>query len=313
MIPQFVELNDRVFLAPQANSPWERPDPMWPRATVVGFRETCFGYFRRTGVNGLKPGVYRDRGMLLIRLDGSDTVRPCGAECLAHADPMRYRLRLCDFRVGQSRAEILRDDFLRDLPDTPFWEGDIVRSVKGPLYDDELLLARVVAIDYGSLVASSKETERAPAYVLGGNVNCDMLEGAFPADAMALVRRGPVWKRAHGEEVTFPDVLAETELALQLGAFDRVFLPGRQEYSDDEAARYVAEGYADGVISGLAARALGYAGDGKARYAYVYGLPHNAEARTKLRLPCNAGIFRLHDRDLARRYARATFEAGMKG
>ncbi len=312
MVPEFVKIDDRVFLSQSSDHPWQRPDPSWPQATVVGFRETHFGHFRRTGINGLKPGVYRDRETPLIRLDDG-TVRACIAQRLVLADPMEYRLRLCGRREDRAPACVHRDDFLRDLPDTPFWEGDIVRPANPVKREHEAFEARVMAIDYGSLVASSDEAGQPPAYVLGNTEDGGLFDGTFPAEKLALVCRGEAWRRAHGEKITHPDVMAETFSALQFGGFDRVSIRGCSEFSDADAELNVARGYADGVISGEAARALALAGDHMARTTHALGLPKNAEMRDKVGRYYGVGLFRLHDRDLARRYVRATFEASLKG
>ena len=87
---------------------------------------------------------------------------------------------------------------IADLPETEFWEGDMVMTSNGQL-------TTILAIDYNSIdQASHKRIIDGKPYV------CEQFKRTFhAADDLTLVERGNIWKKAHGKELAFHDLYDE--------------------------------------------------------------------------------------------------------
>ena len=255
MINQLIRVGDVVIITIEGESrAWGyNPCPDGTRATVLGFTEIHYG--RLSGV-GLPPGVYANRSWVKLRLDdGREHTEYHGR--LALADAAEYERRLVAFRAHQQEHPDDRgEEFLRELPETPFWEGDIVRvRMDGPEY------YVVVHIDYANLAAATAQGPH-PAYRIRHHVFGHELTVA--ADDVLLFERGRVWKFFHDEPITFRDLKEEAEFFDRLGHTDEVRNPasGLYAWAINEVLAAIRDGIAHGftVSSGFFGTGPGISG-----------------------------------------------------
>jgi len=187
---------------------------------IVGFEGTSYG---RTGNFGLEPGIYGNPARPLVRMpDGSvDAIGSHRVDLAASGGGKR--VERSSFRVG-------------DLPDAPFWETDVV-SYEG------CDRAVVVHVDY---LALARGADRDQAFT------CEEGDGAhrtLAGEALTLVGRGPVWRRAHGDMPAFPTVDELAAFHQSVGEAHEVVNPATGTYAWD--ADEAAEGLLDGTVHGF--------------------------------------------------------------
>ena len=196
MIDALLNVDDKVVveIGKESREWGYNPCPDGTKATVLGFSEITYG---RIGNCGLKPGVYANRFWTRIRLEGGH----------------EYARRLAGFRQRQAEDpdNCRTDEFLRDLPETPFWEGDFVRvsrrSVISVVYDNmppkqDPETFQVIGIDYDKLDAKTVVGSKYPAYKISDKIGGGWHTSAGE-DEMELAERGPVWKYYHNEPIKF--------------------------------------------------------------------------------------------------------------
>lgn len=136
-------------------------------------------------------------------------------------------------RPGSEYVRLPRQ-LVRELPDTPFWEDDVVE-----VYDGRRGV--VSTIDYDEF---DNSTDR-PVYTVrfansGAGEN-------FHARALDLVERGNVWRYHHGEEIDFENAAEEAillhRMSLVTGVANRE--TGRLGFAWDEAVEALRNGEAD--------------------------------------------------------------------
>lgn len=259
MIEQLINVGDGVKITiPQENRKWGyNPCPDGTNATVQGFSEIHWG---RINNCGLKPGVYTNRAWVKLFLeDGRDHTEWAGR--LELADSQEYERRLAQYRQEQQLSGWQpAKEFLRDLPATPFWEGDKVR-VQGrsrlvvvtnelPESDPELFV--IQGIDYPQLDEQTLVGTRYPAYRISSSIDAGWHTSASEDD-MQLLERGNVWKYYHDEPLQFAGVPEEAQFYHLLGRTDEVRNPRSNLYSwnINEILEAVQQGIAHGMTGGM--------------------------------------------------------------
>jgi hypothetical protein len=172
----------QVAVDPEARSWGFKAPPDGTRGTIDRFEEITYGRFNTCGRGS---GVFQNRSYMKVKLaDG--TLFSCGTHHLAFVEP--------------GPRTIPNREYLRPLPETSFWEGDIVRyhdtrERQMPLIPgcgpDAFMVHRVNYDDAEITYDISYNEE-------GG--------WSFPMrqeSQLQLIRRGRVWNFFHGEPVEF--------------------------------------------------------------------------------------------------------------
>jgi hypothetical protein len=253
MIDELLELGDNisVTIGNESREWGYNPCLDGTKATVLGFSEITYG---RIGSCGLKPGVYVNRSWPRIRLEsGHEYTEWTGR--LELCDQNEYGRRLAEFRKRQAENldDFRTDEFLRDLPETPFWEGDFVRVNRRlavsvvydnmpPKQDPETF--QVIGIDYGKLDSKTVAGLKYPAYnisdKIGGGWHTSVSE-----DEMELAERGPIWKYYHNEPIRFSGLAEEAAFFGLIGETKEVRNPACGLY------RWTKEEVLDAIKAGL--------------------------------------------------------------
>ncbi len=288
MIDRHIRLGDRVRVAihPESRAGGFDPCPDGTVATVEGFEEVLVPRLRRWG---RKPGVYRSRAQPKLRLDGRTEVLTLSTSHLALLDAAEEARRQNAFDPEADEAA-QRADFLRDLPPTPFWEGDYVRFVH-PRLRGMYTHFKPPGRGHGQAQVSFINYDWEDPWSPTGRSNmyevCARLEGGATVivreHALALVERGPVWKHVHGERITFADLREEAEFYALLGLVAEVANPrtGIYDWTFKELLSAIKDGLVDGLAGGF-----GFDPSGPPKGEHLVAL-------------------RYHDRDLGKRVARA--------
>ena len=243
MIGECLRVGDRVSITiDRENREWGyNPCPDGTEATVLGFTEITWG---RVNNCGHRPGIYHNTSWVRLQMpDGKQHVE------------LDSRLKLLDSEEEKRRHEAWRKEnksrdgvsdhlFIRDLPDTPFWEHDLV-CVKGSHDPDEQRM-RVTEVK----VKWARDTD---------HYCCEILRDGRPAGSMyfeesrlELVERGNVWKMAHGQKPTFLNLKEEADLAESMGLTREVRNPadGLYHWSLPEAVEAVRKGIGHSISVG---------------------------------------------------------------
>ncbi len=287
MISDLARIGDKVTVhIPAENREWGyNPCPDGTKATILSFAEIHYG---RLQTFGNKPGVYENTSWANILLETGKT----------HCE-MTGRLRLINEKEEKRRLASLRrahkknpdlwppsSKFIRDLPETKFWEGDIVKipemthHLKG-WSDEGTENFQVVSIDYNYIDQKTDYGLPYPFYVVSSSIGAGWSMSARESQ-MILVERGPVWKHYHNEPIEFKDISEEASFFSRLGHTDEVRNPDTQTYSwtKDEVLSAIRNDIAHGMsISG------GLFGGG-----------------------ASVRAIRFRDEDLGKRIAKATLE-----
>lgn len=236
---ELLKIGDEVVIAiPQMdlNMGFPAPYPNGTHTKVLGFSETLYGH---TGNFGHKPGVYTNPEVVKIE---TGSKKPVMISCAF--------LSLVDINEGNRRKEALKNQvaaggldrdrhFLRDLPEIPFWEGDIVRVYSHvPLisiiseFPPEMLpdLMMIISVDYDYLGTARDDGSKYPVYTVSEEPQSGWSTMARE-DELTLVERGNVWKYYHGEPLQFSDIQEEARFYSWIGQTDEVRNPKNNFYS----------------------------------------------------------------------------------
>jgi len=210
------------------------------KAIVMGYTEHIW-----SRVSGLKnkPGVYENTCWIKVKTEyGKEYVEFSG------------RLKLIDREEHDRRIELIKGvgtpggKFIRDLPETKFWEGDKVK-IKGKE-------CKIVGIEYNW----KKKGESMPYnYTDDG---CGFMTER--EHNIELIERGNVWKYYHDDKIEFKDIYEEGEFYKMIGRTDYVRNPvnGLYKWTKEEAL----QGIKDGIIDCITlSRGLGLGLDTKIR------------------------------------------------
>lgn len=233
------EIGDQVTITiPKENREWGyNPCPDGTQATVVGFSEITHG---RINGCGKKPGVYTNTSWVKVQLsDNSVITEFAGRLNLTNAELRERRLQLR--REALRKDNVFWDDigFLRDLPETEFWEWDIV-EFKGQTL-------KVVGINYENIGQKCYDgCTDMPIYRVGGE---GWYQSPRPED-LKLVKRGNVWKHYHNEPIQFDNIEDEASLHRALGLTMELRNPGRDDlysWTKEEVLEAIRGGMAHGL------------------------------------------------------------------
>jgi len=190
---ELIRVGDEVIITiPKENRDWGcNPCPDGSKATVLGFSEIHYG--RLTNCD-IKPGVYTNYYWVKLRIeDGRELTVP--DRFLELSDKSVYEQRLEAFQKYQRENPdnwYKNEEFIRELPDTPFCEGDLVC-----VRDSYLIRSarrnnfQVMGIDYDS--------REKIMYWLASDIS-HVKSLIVYEDDIELVEHGSVWKKLHNKE-----------------------------------------------------------------------------------------------------------------
>jgi hypothetical protein len=184
--------------------------------TIVDFSERYEG---RIDGAGVPPGLWKNYSYATIR-DARGNEHDIHT---SHLLPLPGR----DY-IGLPRQ------LVRDLPETPFWEEDLVEIFDGRK-------GVISAIDYYEVEkGSDRPVYRVRFPKLGSGED-------FHARALDLVERGDVWRYHHGEEIDFESAADEATLHHRLSLVTSVVNRETRKFgfSWDEAVQALRNGDAD--------------------------------------------------------------------
>lgn len=270
-----LELGERITIRVlQENREWGyNPAPDGTAGEVVGFSHISWG--RANGV--CKPGVYLNRCWPKVKLETGDTITIYHG----HLAPVEIRER--EFLPLDKRKE---RDFVSELPETLFWEGDRVRLLNPPSYlkCDEVYVSQ---IHYDRIRNPSPNAH--PNYIKNVYDLQERIDGGrignFGEDDLELIERGWVWNHYHDEPIEFPTLKDEANFYKSLAQVTQVKNPKTGHYGWDSLQDVL-----DGIEQGLGHAFTGSRG----------GLFGGSGI--------NHSLWRYHDEELGKRLAEATLE-----
>lgn len=257
MIDELMEIGDEVVITiEQESREWGyHPCPDGAKATILSFSEIHYG---RLGNLGFKPGVYVNRVWVKLRMgDGTKHTEWSGR--LELANKIEYDQRLAAFRRKQHEQpdNWRRKEFLRELPETPLWEGDRVRVPRCAGVASQCNppgVFTIIGIDYHHLTEKTMAGTKWPAYNISDKLGAGWHTAASEND-MQLVERGLVWKFYHDEPISFSTVQEEANFFDAIGYTDEVRNPanGLFKWTKDEVLDAIRQGIVHGftVSSGF--------------------------------------------------------------
>lgn len=259
-----LEIGDKVVVQVlEENRGWGyNPCPDGTVGIVVGFAEL---YHRRIPNYGVRPGVYNNTNCPRVLLPNGKTIQ-IGTFHLESHDKETYDRRLdarkqC-YKEDPDDCKAAEDErhFLRELPETPFWEHDVVyctdkrlENLKIPTWQDQPNTYVVQRIEFdwihsmGDLVEHKKER----TYVISRSPSSG--SSAFvPESTLELVQRGNVWRYYHNEPLKFSDIPEEARFFLRLGQIKEIRNPrsGYYTWALDEVLDAIELGTVHGVWGG---------------------------------------------------------------
>lgn len=216
------------------------PCPDGTVAEVLGFAEHYVG---RVGAHR-PPGVYENTSWVKIKfpdpnIAGLHHVRQEWSGRLTMLDQVEYERRLEEWRRNGGK---LGGFLLRPLPETEFWEGDVVTSSR----HDDVRVVAVIKFEW----MGDKRADGSPVSIYacssaidaGWHVYCD-------ASELTLVERGPIWKHHHGEPIAFPSLEEEARFYSLIGLTEEVRNPANDLFSwtKEEALQALRTGVGHGI------------------------------------------------------------------
>lgn len=187
------------------------------RGRVTGFGQK---YVPRGGLDHKRAGVYFDFYTLHItKSNGEKVVR--GVETLS-ADDLRKNddgeiWNLWNLSTTMQSLHVR----IGDLPDTPFWIGDAVVSLR----NKEFIVTNV---DYAANGGNHGNELYALAY------QCDKeFFGQQHGNGLRLVERGNIWKLEHGEPLSFLGETAEARLLEEAEFYKSLGMSQRFQHNGD--------------------------------------------------------------------------------
>lgn len=218
MIPELLQIGDHVIVSIDRESRSWGYDPCanGTRAVVTGFGEVAYG---RTQNFGHQPGFYHNKSWPFLTLENGQ-VLTINSKHVELADQEEYTRRVVAFREQQEQGISPQKQMVRPLPDTPFWEGDLV-EYSGKTYF-------VTRIDYLYLDDLTNFGDRWPAYWICLHPYGD--DFSLAETQLTLVSRGKVWLYYHNKPIVFASVVEEAKFFLSLGKADEVRNPNTGDY-----------------------------------------------------------------------------------
>jgi hypothetical protein len=254
VLEQFIQLGDRVIvnIDPEKRH-WVKISHVdGTVGTVVGFKQ-YHDYVARFNNFGKVQGVYSKRGLPLVRFEDR-TGDYFSAHDLAFKNPTLKEKRSAE-RIARgglaADEEYSSTTRISDLPETPFWEHDIVtvHSHKwggdfGAPYS-ECETPAVLKIDSINYDDDGNHT-----YSVSGMYASGHTIGQIRADKkeLKLVARGNVWRYYNDEPLIFADLKEEIGFHRSLGKIQTLRNPLRNSYylwTMSEALAAIRDGRGD--------------------------------------------------------------------
>jgi hypothetical protein len=184
-----------------------------------------------------KPGKYICQFSVMIQPEGEDKCINIHVSYIQPFDIERYH----------STPELTGDElYVSELPETPFWEGDIVRIKRLGIE------SKIVRIDYYRLGEFCDDgVTPMPPYMVKS------VEGWLTNERnsnLELVERGYVWKYYHNEPLEFPDLPTEADFFKCIHHASDVRNPACNLYkwTKDEVLQAIKDGTVHGFSMGYA-------------------------------------------------------------
>lgn len=241
----YLRIGDRVVL--RKGGAQTRGDGFeGPPLIVTGFKQLVVGHVThgyRADRKPIRPGIYLDTTHVGVATEsGISATRHYWHRAIKLAADKEAELR-------GPRQEFPDPVFLRELPDTPLWVGDIVEhSFVKP---NPLERMYVTAVDYFGCTSNGDNLPlHVPAYLLGETFQpgyiWDDTTGLKEASRLNLVERGNVWRHYHGEKLDFVSLREQVQFHILMGWFTPLRL---QDRSFDHATELVNTGKAHGYFT----------------------------------------------------------------
>lgn len=203
-----LEIGDQIIVqVAKENREWGyNPAPDGTKGMILDFGRIAnprYGLFA-----GQKPGIYLNRYHAKVSLDGSATLM---------LSSTHFRSPDAERRENPSPEERKKKDFVGELPETPFWEGDKVDPINyawGPVFVHKInYLENAITYELSETWPERKPVAR-----------------VFFDSGLRLVERGWVWKHYHDEPIAFPDLQSEGNFHMQLGLAEQIICPETKHY-----------------------------------------------------------------------------------
>ncbi len=212
------------------------------RGIVISFEKNCLGRNAGLQLNGLAPGIHFSKSYAYVQINGRKEgyIINCDYLSLIDKKEQKYRLR----RLGNNRKKCQDYDvhyLVKTLPDTPFWEDDLVSYLDE--LEDDVKVYKVHAIEYGIYERNPKE---GPVYkirnVVPKGIDCVAYE-----DQLTLLDRGSIWRYYHNETLIFDTVEEEIGFHETIGNVKVVVNPrnGLYVWRQNEIMPAIKNGLAD--------------------------------------------------------------------
>lgn len=292
MMGDLLEVGDEVTITVDNESrEWCNHPPDGTKARVVGFGEM---HWSRICNFGIKPGFYLNRCYVKLILESGQEHTEY-YDHLKFVDKQKEARRVAEFRKqSENRNNNWRyeRDFLRDLPETPFWEGDKVRlrdqvesSTIATVFSVILPQGHnphefmITVINYDHLTKFTEDGRKFPAYDISYGFGLGLCTSENE-DEIELVERGKVWKFYHNEQIVFSNLKEEANFFAMLGHTEDIRNPATSDYA------WTKEEVLDAIRSGLV---HGFKMSGSGEESWISAM-------------------RFRNEELGRRVAKATLE-----
>ncbi len=236
-----LEIGDVLIVAvAEENRQWGyNPAPDGTRVVVTGFNTRCRG---RVNEFGCKPGIYLFNDRPITVREDNGAVVSVGSYHLKHED-------------GSSIPMDLDGDWVGELPELPFWEGDTVVANRDMFGRDtpEVVIKSIMYDDINTVCVDGITIF--PIYTISPSMTAGITTSARGSE-LTLLRRGDVWKYYHGEPLHFDSLADEAQFYDgQLGRTKDVRNEaiGLFAWTIEEAVQAVRDGKGDSITvsSGL--------------------------------------------------------------
>lgn len=244
MLDDVLHVGDTVIIKiPEENRGWGyNPCPDGTEAVVLSFSEIAYGRIRNFG---FRPGVYVNRAWTNLAIQGKAESVSISSCFIDLKDNNEYKKRLTE--RPKDWREIKDKDFLRELPATPFWEGDqvLLDDNMKPYYAGKKLVT-VVSINYTGLDNVFRP------YTISDRLGSGWSQ-SFSEKELALSCRGNVWKFYHNKPMEFTDLREEAAFYTLIGQTEERPNPkdGLYCWTKEEVLEAIRSGYVHGFqVSG---------------------------------------------------------------
>lgn len=262
---KLIDIGDRVVMDMDRDArAWgQKGVPNGTEGTVIG-KARHRRYAARFGLDTFRyktPGIYEmDSGLIVKWDDGSISGHNYDATLLdknEYEDRLANRWTIPVWDNGRDmyevEAELLNEKYVGPLPETEYWEGDLIRADFG----GRSRLFRVESIDHQYFDKDSMRRDDGsmmPIY----NVRFSNSDGSdaqagstyiHQDDPIQLIRRGNLWKMYHNLPLVFNDLTEEVSFYRGLHQYQDIKNPdtGYYNWTLEEALQAIKNGVGDGI------------------------------------------------------------------